>query len=151
MENINLIKITLNFLAVVLLISLLATPFLFARNFAKVAGVKSESRFLVVSQVEKFPGMEFSQEANSYQISFTKQGSSQAFLGVLIINNPAEKTQTYSLEVTSGQVQVFFGVDLDNPITEIFLPSSASVPISIYSSQETLGESQTVGFTIQTN
>ena len=131
-----------------LLISLIATPFLFARNFAKVAGVKSESRFLVVSQVEKFPGMEFFQEADHYQISFTKLGPSQAFLGVLIINNPTNRTQSYSLAVTSGQTRVFFGEDLDNPLTQISIPSSASVPMSIYSSQETLGESQIVEFTI---
>ena len=146
--NYHLFKITLNFLAVVLLISLIATPFLFARNFAKVAGVKSESRFSVVSQVEKFPGMEFFQEADHYQISFTKLGPSQAFLGVLIINNPTNRTQSYSLAVTSGQTRVFFGEDLDNPLTQISIPSSASVPMSIYSSQETLGESQIVEFTI---
>jgi uncharacterized membrane protein len=57
----NFLKITTNFLAVILLISLIATPFLFARNFAKVAGVKSESKFLVISRVEEFPSMTFSQ------------------------------------------------------------------------------------------
>ena len=142
----NFLKITLNFLAVVLLISLIATPFLFARNFAKVAGVKSESRFLVVSQVEKFPGMEFSQEADHYQISFTNLGSSQAFLGVLIVNNPTEKAQYYSLEVTLGQASVFFGEDLDNQVSAISIPSSASVPISLYSGDTT--EVQSVEFTI---
>src|SRR3989344_9137890 len=103
MKNSHILKIGLNFMAVILLISLIATPFFFAKNFAKVAGVKSLSQFLVVSQIEKFPGMEFSQEANSYQISFNKQGPSQAFLGILIVNNPTDRTQSYSLMATSGQ------------------------------------------------
>lgn len=146
----NFFKVILNFLAVVLLISLIATPFFFAKNFSKIAGVKSESQFLVVSQVEKFPGMEFSQEANSYRISFKKQGPSQAYLGVLVINNPTDKTQTYSLD-TLGETKVFFGEDLNNLTTQMSVPSSVSVPISLLSTGESPAESQTVEFKIEVN
>src|SRR3989344_7357400 len=140
--NSHFLKITLNFMAVVLLVGLIATPFFFAKNFSKVAGVKSQSQFLLVSQVEKFPGMEFSQEADNYRISFTKQGPSQAYLGVLMINNPTDRTQTYSLEVLFGSAEVFFGEDLDNLTTQITVPSGASVPVSLISSQEASSVSQ---------
>ena len=146
-EN-KLIKITLNFLAVVLLIGLIATPFYFARNFARVAGVKSQSQFLVVSQVEKFPEMILSQEADRYQITFTKLGPSQAYLGVLIINNPTNQTQTYDLKVTSGSAQVFFGEDLNNQLTQISTPSQASVPVSLFSGQDVWSENQAVEFVL---
>jgi|SRR3989344_5321905 len=141
-------KITLNFLAVVLLIGLIATPFYFARNFARVAGVKSQSQFLVVSQVEKFPEMILSQEADRYQITFTKLGPSQAYLGVLIINNPTNQTQTYDLKVTSGSAQVFFGEDLNNQLTQISTPSQASVPVSLFSGQDVWSENQAVEFVL---
>ena len=146
-EN-KLLKITLNFSAVILLIALIATPFLFAKNFAQVAGVKSESQYLVVSQVEKFPGMKLTQEADSYQISFEKLGSSQAYLGVLIINNPTQETKTYSLKITQGSAKVFFGEDLDNLTTQITVPSGASVPVSLISSQEASSASQAVEYKI---
>ena len=146
-EN-KLLKITLNFLAVVLLIGLIATPFFFAKNFARVAGVKSQSQFLVVSQVEKFPEMILSQEADRYQITFTKLGPSQAYLGVLIINNPTNQTQTYDLKVTSGSAQVFFGEDLNNQLTQISTPSQASVPVSLFSGQDVWSENQAVEFVL---
>ena len=147
----HLFKITLNFLAVVLLISLIATPFFFAKNFSQIAGVKTVTPYLVISQIEKFPNLTFSQNGNQYTINYTKYGNNQAFLGILIINNPTDRTQSYSLVTTSGQAKVFFGEDLQNQITSISIPSSASVPISLYSEQETLGENQTVEFTIQTD
>ena len=135
-------------MAVVLLIGLIATPFYFARNFARVAGVKSQSQFLVVSQVEKFPEMILSQEADRYQITFTKLGPSQAYLGVLIINNPTNQTQTYDLKVTSGSAQVFFGEDLNNQLTQISTPSQASVPVSLFSGQDVWSENQAVEFVL---
>ena len=144
--NKHLLKLTLNFLAVILLISLIATPFFFAKDLAKVAGVKSTSKFLVVSQIEKFPNLTLNQEGSKYQISFTKQGLSQAFLSVLIINNPTNTTQTYSLELISGQAKLFFGEDLNSQTTQISVPSSASVPMSLFSSSEILN--QTVEFVI---
>ena len=149
--NSHFLKITLNFMAVVLLVGLIATPFFFAKNFSKVAGVKSQSQFLLVSQIEKFPGMEFSQEADSYRISFIKQGPSQAYLGVLIINNPTDRTQIYDLKVTSGSTQVFFGEDLDNLITQITIPSGILVPISLISDFESEIKNQSAEFVIQTN
>ena len=143
----HFLKITLNFLAVVLLISLIATPLYFARNFAKVAGVKSESKYLIVSQIEKFPNMTFSQNGDNYQISFNKLGPSQAFLGILIVNNPTKNTQTYRIE-TAGSATLFFGEDLKNQQTQISVPASASVPVSLFSGPEATAESQTVDFQI---
>src|SRR3989338_9179561 len=100
MRKNHLLIVALNFSAVVLLVALIATPIYFARNFAKVAGVKSESKYLIVSQIEKFPNMTFSQNGDNYQISFNKLGPSQAFLVILIVNNPTNSTQTYRLDST---------------------------------------------------
>src|SRR3990167_8578441 len=88
----------LNFCAVLLLTALIAGPLLIAKSMAKVAGVKSESKFLVISQIEKFPNLNLAQRENMYSISYTKQGQSQAYIGVLIVNNPTETPQTYSIE-----------------------------------------------------
>lgn len=148
--NNHLLKITLNFFAVVLLIGLIATPIYFAKNFTKVSGVKSESKYLVVSQVGKFPGMSLSQEGDRYSISFTKLGPSQAYLGVLILNNPTNESQTYSIEVQSGETQVFFGQDLNNQPTQIPVPSQTAIPISLLSETGSSG-SQNVEFTIRTD
>ena len=147
----NFFKITLNFLAVVLLISLIATPFFFAKNFAKVAGVKSQSQCLVVSQVEKFPNMKFTQDADRYQITFEKMGPLQAFLSVLILNNPTDQTRTYQMSVTRGQTQVFFGEDYQDPQTKVTVPPTASVPISLISDSESETKNQSVEFVIQAN
>src|SRR4030065_95805 len=97
--------IFLNFSAILLLSALIVGPLLIAKNMAKVAGVKSESKFLVVSQIEKFPNLNLTQRENAYSISFTKQGSSQAYIGVLIVNNPTDATQTYSIERISDEAQ----------------------------------------------
>lgn len=126
-------KIILNFFAVIILVALIALPFYIARNVSKVAGIKSETPFLVVSQVEKFPGMFLGQEGNRYEISFNRQFSSQAYLSVLIINNPTGETKTYSLKTASGQTKIFFGEDYQNLIVQIDVPAGASVPISILS------------------
>lgn len=143
----HFLKITLNFSAVVLLLALIATPIYFARNFAKVAGVKSASKFLIVSQIEKFPNMKLTQTADKYTISFTKLGSSQAFLGILVVNNPTNSFQTYRLDTTGSQ-GLFFGEDLKNQQTQISVPASASVPVSLYSGEEATAASQTVEFRI---
>lgn len=146
----HFLKITLNFLAVVLLISLIATPLYFARNFAKVAGVKSQSKYLLVSQIEKFPNMALAQKADRYLIAFEKLGPSQAFLGILIVNNPTNSTHTYKVEVTDGQAELFFGEDIGQREDQISLPSTASVPVSLYSGEEDTAASQTVEFRITT-
>jgi len=140
--------IFLNFCAVLLLTVLIAGPLLIAKNMAKVAGVKSESKFLVVSQIEKFPNLNLVQRENTYSISYTKQGPAQAYIGVLIVNNPTNSTQTYGIEVTNGASQVFFGEDLDNQQAEISVPPTASVPISLFSGSEASTDTQTVEFSI---
>lgn len=138
----------LNFCAVLLLTALIAGPLLIAKNMAKVAGVKSESKFLAVSQIEKFPNLNLTQREDAYSISYTKQGSSQAYVGVLVVNNPTDKTQTYSIERISGNAQPFFGEDLGSQTTKISVPPAASVPISLFSDAESETESQTVEFRI---
>lgn len=151
MKESKTIKILLNFLAVILLISLIATPLYFAKNFAQVAGVKSSASYLLVSQIEKFPNLTFSQTADTYSITFQKQGPSQAFLGILFVNNPTDTIQTYSLNTTSGQAKLFFGENLEDQLTTISVPSQTSVPVSLYSSEEATASSQSVEFTIKTN
>lgn len=143
------IKIGMNFLGVVLLFSLIATPIYFAKNFAKVAGVKSESKYLIISQIDKFPNLKLSQQGSTYQISFTKMGESQAFLDILILNNPTLDSQTYTIFKTSGSAQLFFGHNTDNIQTEIAVPSQTAVPLSLYSQEGDL--TQSIEFTITVN
>ncbi|HLA03745.1 MAG TPA: hypothetical protein VJ065_00765 [Patescibacteria group bacterium] len=138
----------LNFCAVLLLTALIAGPLLVAKNMAKVAGVKSESRYLVVSQIEKFPNLILSQKENVYSISYTKQSPAQAYIGVLIVNNPTATTQTYNLEIISGEAKPFFGENPDDQLTKIAVPASASVALSLFSSPEASSEAQTVEFRI---
>src|SRR3989344_5457780 len=132
----NFAKIAANFFATSILIALLAMPILFATNFTKVAGVKNQSKYLIVSQIDKFPNLIFSQTNDIYRITFEKQGPSQAFLSVLILNNPTNQTENYSLETTPGPTKIFFGEDLDNQITKITVPPQTSVPISLFSSDQ---------------
>lgn len=146
--TINLFKISLNFLALLLLSSLLLLPFYFAKNFSQVSGVKSETPYLIVSQVEKFPGMFLSQNGNTYEISLEKQNNKQAYLSVLVVNNPTEEARTYSLKASSGATTVFFGEDINNPTTEIKVPQKASVPVSLLSQGES-ASTQTIEFTIE--
>ena len=148
--NRHFLKISLNFLAVFLLISLIAAPIYFAKNFAKVAGVKSESKYLIVSQIDKFPNLKLTQSGDTYQISFTKLGESQAFLDVLILNNPTSESQTYSIDVTSGSAQVFFGHDIKNIQTKISVLSQTSVPMSLLSDETGSSATQSVEFAIRT-
>lgn len=129
----KLFLILTNFSAAIFLLGLLVGPFYFAHNFANVAGVKSETPFLLVSQIEKFPNMTFSQNNDRYVITFNKISRSQAFLDVLVLNNPTDKTQSYSIDVTSGNSHVFFGEDLQNLTSTISLPSQTSVPVSLLS------------------
>ncbi|MBI2326900.1 hypothetical protein HYU92_01130 [Candidatus Curtissbacteria bacterium] len=149
--NNHFLKITANFFATLILIAILALPLLFAASFTKVAGVKNQSKYLIVSQIDKFPDMTLSQQEDRYKISFDKLGPSQAFLSVLILNNPTNQTQTYSLDVTSGQAKPFFSEDLDNQITKIAVPQKTSVPISLFSGEEATAEGQTIEFTIRAN
>src|SRR5579872_3320961 len=147
----NILKITANFLAVVFLIGLVAAPIYFAHNFAKVAGVKSESKYLIVSQIDKFPNLTLSQNGDKYTITFTKFGPSQAFLDVLILNNPTSETQNYKIESNSNTNKIFFGEDLNDLKAQITVPAQASTPLSIISEKEATSNSQTLNFTIQSN
>src|SRR3989344_4495975 len=108
MEKHHLLKISLNFSATVLLLALLALPFYFARSFSQVSGAKSETPYLIISQVEKFPGMYLAQSGNRYEISFERQNPSQAYISVLVLNNPSSETKAYSLRASSGATTVFF-------------------------------------------
>ena len=92
----HFLKITLNFSAIVLLLALIVTPLYFAKNAAKVAGVKSQSKYLVISQIDKFPNMKLAQSADNFTISFNKLGPSQLFQDIMIINNPTNSSQKYS-------------------------------------------------------
>ena len=150
MANHHFLKISLNFAAVILLLTLVVTPFYFARQFSQVSGVKSETQYLVVSQVEKFPGMYLSQTGNRYEISFERQNPSQAYMAVLIVNNPTNKAKTYSLQASSGATTAFFGEDLDSLLTQINVPAGVSVPISLISQGDS-ASTQTIELSIETN
>ena len=138
-----------NISSVLLLVALIVGPLLIAKNMAKVAGVKSESKYLIVSQIERFPNLSLVQKENTYSISFAKQGPSQAYIGVLIVNNPTETTQTYSIGRISGDAQPFFGENPDDQSTKVTVPSQASVPLSLFSYARSESENQTVEFRIQ--
>ena len=145
----NILTVTLNFSATALLLVLIATPIYFAKNFTQVAGVKSESQYLLVSQTEKFPGMTFSQSANNYTITFTKQAKSQAYLSVVIINNPTSQTKTYTIKNQSLENKLFFGENLISQQIKINIPSQSSAPISLLS--QSPQDAQSVTFQIQVN
>ncbi len=140
-------KVVVNFISVLLLFGLITTPIYFAQNFTKVAGVKSHSPYLIISQIEKFPNLTFSQNGENYTINYTTLGPSQAFLGILILSNPTEKTQTYNLDTTPGGTKLFFGKEIKNQQTKISIPSQLSVPISLLSEGNS-SESKAVVFTI---
>ena len=140
-----------NISSVLLLVALIVGPLLIAKNMAKVAGVKSESKYLIVSQIERFPNLSLVQKENTYSISFAKQGPSQAYIGVLIVNNPTETTQTYSIGRISGDAQPFFGENPDDQLTKVTVPASASIALSLFSDAGSETETQTVEFTIVMN
>lgn len=140
-----------NFLAVVVLLSLLTMPFYFARNLAKVenvAGVKTIAPYQLNFQTENFPNLVFSQEGEQYQISFTKVGPIQAYLGMGILTNQTNTQHTYQLQ-NQSQTKVFFGQNLEDQKDQISLDSSASIEISIFSPQEAPASSQTVEFNVE--
>lgn len=145
----HLLTISLNFSAVVLLLALVIAPIYFAKNFTQIAGVKTESQYLLISQVEKFPGMTFSQSGDMYTITFTKLAPAQAYLSVLIINNPTNESKTYTIKSNNSQNTLFFGEDLKNQMHKINIPAQSSVPISLLSTSIT--NSQSATFQIQAN
>jgi len=143
----HILAITFNFSAILLLAALIIAPIYFAKNFTQVAGVKSESPYLLVSQTEKFPGMTFSQSASTYTIAFTKQASSQAYLSIFIINNPTNEPKSYTIQNQSSENKFFFGEDLNSLQNKINVPAQVSVPISVLS--HSTSDKQTATFQIQ--
>ncbi len=142
-----LVKIVTNTLAVFLLLVLIAAPIYFAKNFAQVAGIKSQSNYLLVSQIDKFPGMTLSQSGQNYTINFTKQATSQAYLAIFIINNPTNNAKTYTIVTNNAKNTLFFGEDLNNLQNKINIPAQSSAPISLLS--QSPQNSQSVTFQIQ--
>ncbi len=135
-----------NFIATFLLVALIITPIYFAKNFSQVAGVKTESRYLLISQTDKFPNMTFTQNSNIYQLSFTKQSQNQAYLSVFIINNPTQSPQKYTLKTQSPETNLFFGDDLNNLQNSAIAPPGSSIPISIIT--KSTSQSDLISFTI---
>lgn len=145
----HLLSFAANFFAVLLLVSLIAAPFYFAKNLTKVesiAGAKTIAPDEITFQTENFPNLTFSQNGDKYKVSFTKISPTQAFIGILTVTNPQDQPKTYSLEVTSGQAKLFFGADLENQITQISLSPQSSAAVSLFSPNEASAESQTVEF-----
>lgn len=127
-----------NFIAFLLLAALISAPFYFAKKSTSVAGVKTEAAYLIISQVEKFPGMEFSQKGQTYSLNLP--ASADAYIGVLILTNPSKETKAYKLESEN----VFFGENLDDQLTSILLPAGTSIPLSVLSNED-----QKIEFEIQ--
>lgn len=141
--------VSINFLAVIVLFGLIAAPIYFAQNFAHIAGVKTQSQYLLVSQVEKFPGMTFSQSQYSYTLSFTKLAASQAYLSILILNNPTNEPKTYTIKNQSSQNHFFFGDNLNDQKTKVSVPPQSTVSISLLSQSD--NNSQSANFQINVN
>lgn len=145
-------SVLVNFTGTLVLIGLLALPFYFSSQVIKhsnVAGARNTSHYILISQIDKFPGLELSQQANDYKITLSKISASQAFIAVALVSNPTDKAQNYELLSNSEGSKVFFGEDLNNLQTIISAPSSASIPISILASGAQ--DVQTVEFTIKVN
>lgn len=138
--------ITINFLTITVLLALFVLPMYFARNFTQVAGVKTESPYLMVSQISKFPNLTYEQVGDNYKVSVTKQAQSQAFLSVFIINNPTKTSKTYSIETEAGESEVFFGEDLQNKLATITVPTESSITLSILTSS--IADHDTIEFKI---
>lgn len=160
---------TANFLAILILIGLIISPFYFAQNFTKVedpeqatalssskgrrvesvAGAKTIAPYGLTFETENFPNLAFSQNGDKYEISFTKIGPIQAYLGVGTLTNQTNTKHTYELQ-TQSQTKIFFGHNLEEQKDQISLGSGASTVLSVFSPQEASASSQTVEFRIQT-
>jgi len=139
-----------NFSAVLLLLALIGAPVYFASNFVNIAGVKNEAKFIIVSQIDRFPNLSLTQNNDNYYISFNKQAQSEAFLGVLILNNPTLTSHKYLISTSQVGAKVFFGEDLDNQQSSVSIPASASIPISLISKGETGDQSVKFNITVKT-
>lgn len=134
MKKKNIYYILANFTAFLLLAALIAAPFYFAKQSTNVAGIKTEASYLIISQIEKFPGMEFSQKDQTYII--TLPGTADAYLSVLILSNPSKESRTYELDSD----KVFFGENINDKLTSISLPAGTSIPISILAGKDRKAE-----------
>lgn len=130
--KLHIVKITTNFFAILSLLALISAPIYFASKFTNVAGVKSESKYLIISQTEEFPGMKFSQEGTTYTLALPD--SAEAYLAVLILNNPTNQSRTYTIVDND---KVFFGENLEDKITVVSLPAGLSIPVSVLSQGNT--------------
>ena len=137
-----------NFLAVLVLLGIFASPFFIARNLTKVAGIKSTAPYLITSQIEKFPNVSFSQTGQVYSIAYSKLSQNQEFQELLILTNPASHAQKYQISKLSGTADVFLGTDSKAGVTHITLPAGSSVPVSLFS--PSLDQIYSVEFTIDT-
>lgn len=144
----NVLAFLANFSGIVVLILIIALPFLLANRIVKVAGVKTSVPYLISSQIQYFPNLSLSQEGQIYSLTYSKSAPSQLFQSVLILTNPTGSTQNYSLVTVSGQDQVFLGVDPKNQVKKIALPSGASIPISIFSDDPNYSQNSKLDFSI---
>jgi len=119
-----------NFSAFLLLTALIAAPFYFAKKSTSVAGVKTEAAYLVISQIEKFPGMGFTQKDETYSLSLP--GTADAYVGILILTNPSKEAKTYRL---GSENNIFFGENLEDKLKSVTLPAGTSIPISLLSNR----------------
>lgn len=143
----TLLFITANFLAVVVLAALFAGPFYFAKNFTKVAGIKTVTPYIITFQGENFPNLHFTESGGKYRITFSKIGPSQAFLKVLLLENPSNQGRLFTLQVFSGDAKVFFGDKIDDQKTKVYLKPQSTTPISLLSQTQ----NQTVEFGVNSD
>ncbi len=146
----HLLFVLVNFLAVLVLVALIISPFYFAKNFAKVenvAGVQTIGPLKLTFKAENFPNLAFSQNGDNYQVSFTKIGPTQAYLGIGVLTNQTNTKLTYKVEAQSP-TKVFFGQNLEDQPTQTIVPAGGSAQISLFSGSEASASSQTVEFKI---
>lgn len=144
----NILAFLANFSGIVVLILIIALPFLLANRIVKVAGVKTTVPYLISSQIEYFPNVSLSQEGQIYSLTYSKTSPSQLFQSLLILTNPTGSTQNYNLVTVNGQDQLFLGVDPKNQIIKIALPSGASTPISLLSDDHKSSQKSKLDFSI---
>jgi hypothetical protein len=152
-----------NLSAVMILIALIASPFYFANNFTKVtdvqdtqqsrsiAGVKKVVPYILIPQADKFSNLNFYQDNDKYRIDFVKTAPQQAFLGVFTITNPTDTVKGYNLEVPEGQNKAFFGENLEEQTVFMQVPPKGSIPISVFSKDESSASSQSIEFKVEVN
>lgn len=117
-----------NLLTFLFLVMLIGIPFYFAKNTSKVAGVKSESHYLLISQLENFPNITAEQVGKKYTLAINKLSSPTLFTEIFIINNPTSTYKTY--EISSSE-NVFFGTSQSSIKKNIVVAPNTSVPISV--------------------